>query len=46
MKKYLLLQFAAAALQHIQFLICTGPILPNKMVIEVNKHPAQHEMLL
>lgn len=48
MKKYLLLQFinAAAALQHFQFSVCTEPLIPNKMVIEVNKYPAQHEMLL
>lgn len=48
MKKYLLLQFiyGAAALQHIQFSICTEPLIRNKMVIEVNKYPAQHEMLL
>lgn len=48
MKKYLLPQFinAAAALQHTQFSICTQPLIPNKLVIEVNKYPAQHEMLL
>lgn len=48
MKKYLLLQFidATAALQHIQFSVCPEPLIPNKMVIEVNKYPAQHEMLL
>lgn len=48
MKKYLLLQFiyAAAALHHIQFSIFTEPLIPNKTVIELNKYPAQHEMLL